>query len=156
MSVTVTSNWAAALDKVASELESQGIDGIGRDVRVQRSPFDSRQIRPGCYVTPTDRKYSRPTSSHSTIGYGCMITVIQGVSRRGGSSPDRLTGWQEVVSRLFHDKRLHSDDYSSDVLCLPCKVEDETPLEPSVVLEKYPEAEVTSLVVRVWLREART
>ncbi len=156
MTVTVTANWVAAMEKIASEIAAQGIEGVGADVRVQRFPFDERQIRPGCYVTPTDRKYSRPTTSHSTIGYGCMVTVIQGVSRRAASDPARLTGWQEVVSRMFHDKRLHSDDYNSETLCLPCKVEDETPLEPDVILEKYPQAEVTSLVVRVWLRETRT
>lgn len=156
MTVSVTRNWMAAMDAIAEVIRVQNLPDIKRDVHVQTERFDDSSYRPGCYVTPTDVREGRNTNSRDDKGYGCMVTVVRGKANSRGEKPDRTTGWEESLYRLFHSKRLPGLVLPTGHAMLPCKVE--TPIENAdrQVKQRDQQMEAVSLVVRVWFRELRT
>lgn len=155
MAVHISDNWMRALKAVADALQEQDIDGIGRNVRVQQRPWTPAQTRPGCYVTPADREHSESLSSHAreAYGYGCMVTVVRGSASSRGDSPDRTTGWIEVVGRLFHKKRFWQPR-TCDAL-LPATVTAPTQADINSEHTNAKPVDAVSLVVRAWVREQR-
>ncbi len=144
------------MEAVAETIRVQNLSEIKHDVRVQTRPFDSADYRPGCYVTPTDVRQGRATNSSDDKGYGCMVTVVRGGSGSRGEKPDRTTGWEESLHRLFHNKRLSGVALPTGHLIEPCKVETPIPESDRKVEERGQQMEAVSLVVRAWFRETRT
>lgn len=157
--VTVSTNWMASLEAIAEALRAQVLRDVGYDVQVQRDPIDLNQIRPGVYVTPTSVQRKTGTVSRDDIGYGCQISVIGGTMLPRGHNPERITSWQEDAARLFNNKRLGqvAETYNlrTGDFQLGSKVED-APVGWDAVEQQGDKLESAAIVVRVWVREART
>jgi hypothetical protein len=155
MAVTVTKNWLACMNDIAAALSDQDITDIGADVTVQKDALGSNEVRPGCYVTPSDRNVRTGTCGMDDVGYGCLIAVIGGSTLERSEDPERVTSWQEVVSKLFNNKRLPNPEVRSGDLLLPCWVED-APADWNVIQRTGKKVEGVAIVIRARIREQRT
>jgi hypothetical protein len=156
MSVSVTRNWMNALETISAIVRQQRLNDVRDDVRVQTTPWDGSDVRPGCYVTPTDVRHGKSTNCRNDKGYGCLITVVRGESGSRGATPERTAGWEEILHRLFHDKRLDGLPMATGHARLPCKVETPIDNQDADIKVREQQMEAVSLVVRVWFRETRT
>jgi hypothetical protein len=154
VSVPLTQNWMAAMEAIAETIRLQNLADVQDNVWVQSKPTDSEDYRPGCYVTPTDVRSSRTTTSRNDRGYGCMVTFIRGDAQSRGATPEATTEFEEFISRLFHDKRLDMS-LPTGHNRLPSKVEMPVDGEDKQIAERLQQLEGVSLVVRVWIREQR-
>jgi hypothetical protein len=154
VSVSLTRNWMAAMEAIAETIRRQNLSEIKSNVHVQATPFDGSDYRPGCYVTPTEVKASRTTTSRNDRGYGCRVTLIRGDAQSRGSKPEKTTEFEEFVNRLFHDKRLDMNLPTGHGR-LPSKVDMPVDGADDKIAERLQQLEGVSLVVRVWIREKR-
>lgn len=150
-----SSVYAQVLAGIADKLQDESLEDIFRNVKVQDSPFDSGDIRPGAYVTPQGVREGDGTTERDLMGYLVLVTVVRGKKSGGTVDQDRWTMWRQKVIRCFNNKRIMAVD-DTDCLDHGCKAWRHE--WPKPVQDRIDKANMSAEAVMVsyWVLEPRT
>jgi hypothetical protein len=125
------------------------------DVAVRRLPWndtgDATHFYRGITVHPTTEAVSAGTNLREDIGYGCVVTMIVPASGSVAEDIDKVSQWREAIRRkvvhdAFQDINLEgANHYTTKVVHHQLNVPKEG--------HRY---EISSLLIRCWMRESRT
>ncbi len=153
----MTSVQEQCLRKVAEIIRGLALNRTNPDqVQVCRLPWNVSGdgnviINPGIFVHPVPEREAPGTNQREDIGYGCAVTMIVPTSHSSLESVGIVSEWRETIRREFVNSRLQDITLDGGHFCI-AKVEHNNLIVPREG-HRY---EVSSMVIRCWVREPRT
>ncbi len=153
----MTSVLGQCLEAVAEIIRGLALPGLNHDsIRVARLPWivggdGNVIINPGIVVHPVRERTAPGTNVREDIGYGCAITMIRPASHSSMEDVDIVNQWREAIRQRLVEARLDDIVVDDGHYCIT-KIEHN---ELNVPREGH-RYEISSIVARCWVREART
>lgn len=145
-----------ALDKTAAYLREMGLGLPASEIVVRRNPWtllnNAVLVHKGITVSPVPETYAPGTNRSEDVGYGVRITDITAKDNSEREGYQKPTTRRTTIRRAF----VHQHPITFDIvdgLYNQTTFEAGELLDAPKVLDRF---EVSSVVIRYWLRERRT
>lgn len=146
---------AQAVDEIAEEigkLENASNFGVFRRALLSDDKGQWSNLQSGIYVFDSaEEDEAAGTNERDDIGYGISVVIVKGTSGGISEGLESLRDFREKVRRRFHNQRLRKVVLEGSHHCT-CRVS-HGPRRQRTKDDRY---EISSLIIRVWMREARS